>query len=71
MADILTVAGGVGPLTASLYRLPAAGWVMAVAAPWTVRWAGAGLVTNLPRAHVPTDLVLGRRAGLRRRGGAP
>ncbi|MFF4010627.1 hypothetical protein [Streptomyces sp. NPDC001717] len=157
VADILADAGGVGPLTASLYRLPAAGWQMAVAAPWTVRRAGAGLVTDsphyrppslergqhfypihtrqvealtnahvavmgaeqasagalldaarqagttvpralldasahraiaeeqkwvaakpvqapaaraLPRAHVPTDLVLGRRAGLRRRDGA-
>ncbi|MBT2478137.1 hypothetical protein [Streptomyces sp. ISL-94] len=58
--DILADAGGAGPLTASLYRLPAAGWQMAVAAPWTVRRAGAGLVTNTAK-HRPAQLDPGRR----------
>ncbi|MFJ4781273.1 hypothetical protein [Streptomyces sp. NPDC088762] len=57
--DILTDAGGAGRLTASLYRLPAAGWQMAVAAPWAVRRAGAGLVTNAAK-HRPAQLEPGR-----------
>ncbi|MFG3001749.1 hypothetical protein [Streptomyces sp. NPDC048340] len=59
-ADVLADAGGAGPLAASLYRLPAVGWQMAVAAPWTVRRAGAGLVTNSAE-YRPRQLEPGRR----------
>lgn len=45
-ADIVADAGGVGPLAATAYRLSATGWQMAGAAPWVVRRAEAGLVTN-------------------------
>ncbi|MFE3560506.1 hypothetical protein ACFXKW_37500 [Streptomyces sp. NPDC059193] len=54
-ANILADAGGVGPLAASLYRLPVAGWQMAAAAPWAVKRAGSGLVTNDP-AFRPAQL---------------
>lgn len=45
-ADIVADVGGVGALAATAYRLAATGWQMAAAAPWVVRRAGAGLVTN-------------------------
>ncbi|MEU7554074.1 hypothetical protein AB0B01_17335 [Streptomyces sp. NPDC044571] len=53
-ADILADAGGPGPLAASLYRLPSAGWQMSAAAPWTIKRAGATLVSNAP-GHRPPD----------------
>ncbi|MEU3909131.1 hypothetical protein AB0F20_35940 [Streptomyces goshikiensis] len=59
-AEILSDAGGVGPLAASLYRLPVAGWQMAMATPWSVRRAGAGLVTNAAE-HRPAQLEPRRR----------
>ncbi|ARE79479.1 hypothetical protein B6R96_36285 (plasmid) [Streptomyces sp. Sge12] len=59
-AEILEDAGGLGALAASLYRLPAAGWQMAVAAPWTVKRAGAGLVTDAPE-YRPAQLEPDRR----------
>ncbi|MGW6864848.1 hypothetical protein [Streptomyces sp. NPDC054901] len=58
--DILADANGPGAMAASLYRLPASGWQMAVAAPWTVKRAGAGLVTNAAE-HRPGQLDRARQ----------
>lgn len=52
-ADILADAGGPGALAASLYRLPSAGWQMAVAAPWAAKRAGAGLVADVAEHRPP------------------
>ncbi|MFI8105401.1 hypothetical protein [Streptomyces sp. NPDC086023] len=52
-AEILADAGGSGPLTAALYRLPAAGWQLAAAAPWSIRRAQAGLVSQVPEHRPP------------------
>ncbi|WP_328741252.1 hypothetical protein OHA91_39600 (plasmid) [Streptomyces erythrochromogenes] len=45
-ADVVADAGGEGALAAAAYRLSATGWQMAAAAPWVVRRAEAGLVTD-------------------------
>lgn len=59
-ADIVADAGGVGALAASAYRLSATGWQVAAAAPWVVRRAEAGLVTD-SAGYRPTGLDKGRR----------
>ncbi|MFD9410151.1 hypothetical protein ACFWBN_24510 [Streptomyces sp. NPDC059989] len=59
-AELLADAGGAGALAASAYRLSATGWQMAAAAPWVVRRAEPGLVTDAP-AHRPAGLDRGRR----------
>ncbi|MFD7258418.1 hypothetical protein [Streptomyces sp. NPDC059874] len=59
-ADILADAGGAGALAAVAYRLSATGWQMAAAAPWVVRRAEAGLVTD-SIGHRPPGLDQSRR----------
>ncbi|MFD3809311.1 hypothetical protein ACFWTC_38625 [Streptomyces sp. NPDC058619] len=59
-ADIVADAGGEGALAASAYRLSATGWQMAAAAPWVVRRAEAGLVTDSAE-YRPPGLDRGRR----------
>ncbi|MFG2563277.1 hypothetical protein [Streptomyces sp. NPDC048496] len=46
VGDILGDVQGVGALAAALYRLPAAGWQLATAAPLAVKRARYGLVTD-------------------------
>ncbi|MER6314441.1 hypothetical protein ABT237_11810 [Streptomyces sp. NPDC001581] len=58
--DIVADAGGEGALAATAYRLSATGWQMAAAAPWVVRRAEAGLVTD-SAAYRPSGLDKGRR----------
>lgn len=52
---ILDDAGGVGALTATLYRLPATGWQLAAAAPVALSRARGGLVTDFME-HRPVGL---------------
>ncbi|MEU9800870.1 hypothetical protein [Streptomyces sp. NPDC051000] len=59
-ADIVADAGGEGGLAASSYRLSATGWQMAAAAPWVVRRAAAGLVTDSAE-HRPAALPSGQQ----------
>ncbi|MEV6312614.1 hypothetical protein AB0M10_29010 [Streptomyces sp. NPDC051840] len=46
-SDILSDAQGTGALAAALYRLPATGWQLALAAPQAVSLARGGLVTDI------------------------
>ncbi|MFD9081688.1 hypothetical protein [Streptomyces erythrochromogenes] len=58
--EIVADAGGAGGLAAAAYRLSATGWQMAAAAPWVVRRAEAGLVTDSAN-YRPAGLDKGRR----------
>ncbi|WP_438319378.1 hypothetical protein ACSHWO_35115 (plasmid) [Streptomyces sp. HUAS TT3] len=59
-ADIVRDADGPGRLAASLYRLPSAGWQMAVAAPWVIKRAGTTLVSDVVK-HRPPGTDKGQR----------
>ncbi|MEU9063976.1 hypothetical protein AB0D13_35250 [Streptomyces sp. NPDC048430] len=51
--EILADARGAGGLASALYRLPAAGWQLALAAPQAVSLARGGLVTDVPEHQTP------------------
>jgi hypothetical protein len=53
--DILDDVQGVGALAATLYRLPAAGWQLATAAPLAVQRARYGLVTDSIEHRTASD----------------
>lgn len=50
-AEILADTRGPGALAAALYRLPATGWQLALAAPQAVILARGGLVTDVQGAR--------------------
>ncbi|WP_331723198.1 hypothetical protein OHB07_38790 (plasmid) [Streptomyces sp. NBC_00111] len=52
-AEILADARGTGALASALYRLPAAGWQLALAAPQAVNLARGGLVTDVFENQAP------------------
>ncbi|MFE7751366.1 hypothetical protein [Streptomyces sp. NPDC057428] len=52
-SEILADAQGAGALAAALYRLPAAGWQLALAAPQAVSLARGGLVTDVFEHQAP------------------
>nr|WSS73714.1 hypothetical protein OG491_35970 [Streptomyces sp. NBC_01175] len=53
-SEILADARGTGGLASALYRLPAAGWQLALAAPQAVSLARGGLVTDVFERQAPT-----------------